>query len=256
MSGDQVKLYAVVVLTVVGIWRSPRIARLICKWGRFVGWKILDLRKVLADRRAGRKVFPYFGVRCFCGRQGGGKTMALVWQLEEIRRKYPRCHIYTNFDYVHQTAPLQSLNDILRYRNGDDGVVFAIDELQNEFSSASSRDFPESLLSVVTMQRKQKICILCTSQVFGRLAKPLREQCYEVVECRTFAGRWTRIRCYDADDYNRVVDNPNPELKFKLPKLWRTSFVQTDDLRNLYDSYAVVERLSRDGFAAKDRRVS
>ena len=104
---------------------------------------------------------------------------------------------------------------MLKYRNGDDGVIFAIDEIQNEFSSAVSKDFLETLLSEITMQRKQKITILSSSQVFTRVAKALREQYYDVMECRTFFGRWTRIKCYDADDYCSVIDNYSPEKKFK-----------------------------------------
>ncbi|RFZ78769.1 hypothetical protein DS742_11700 [Lacrimispora amygdalina] len=102
-----------------------------------------------------------------------------------------------------------------------------------------------------TMQRKQKITILSSSQVFTRVAKPLREQCYDVMECRTFFGRWTRVKCYDADDYCSVIDNYSPEKKFKLPKRWVRSFIQTDDLRESYDTYEKVQRLSRQGFAPK-----
>ena len=40
------------------------------------------------------------------------------------------------------------------FKNGTDGVIFAIDEIQNEFSCANSKDFPETLLSQVTQQRK------------------------------------------------------------------------------------------------------
>lgn len=72
---------------------------------------------------------------------------------------------FTNFAYKYQNAPLESLNDLLKYRNDDDGVIFAIDEIQNEFSSATSKDFPETLLSEITMQRKHKITILSSSQV-------------------------------------------------------------------------------------------
>ncbi|HBE85291.1 MAG TPA: hypothetical protein DDW53_07340 [Lachnoclostridium sp.] len=217
----------------------------------FIKWKLIDLQKELKLKKQGVVVFRPFGLKMFCGRQGAGKTMAMVWYLDNRRRKYPKACIYTNFAYKYQTAPLESLNDLLKYRNGDDGIIFALDEIQNEFSSAVSKDFPETLLSEITMQRKQKITILSSSQVFTRVAKPLREQCYDVMECRTFFGRWTRVKCYDADDYCSVIDNYSPEKKFKLPKRWVRSFIQTDDLRDSYDTYEKVQRLSRQGFAPK-----
>ena len=161
--------------------------------------------------------------------------------------------VVTNFKCTFADKELKSLNDLLTIRNGEDGVVFVIDEIQNEFSSATSRDFPESLLSVITMQRKQCIHILASSQVFTRVAKPLREQCYEVVECRTFLGRWTNNKIYDAEDYNAIIDNPDPAKKFKLPKKERFSYIQHDDLRDCYDTYSIVQRMSRVGFVAKKK---
>ena len=101
-------------------------------------------------------VFNIYGLRLYCGRQGSGKTMGIVHDLEEYRRRFPKVKIYTNFGYRAQTASLSSLNDLINPEllNGTDGVIFAIDEIQNEFSSSASRDFPESLLSQITPQRK------------------------------------------------------------------------------------------------------
>ena len=136
-------------------------------------------------------------------------------------------------------------------KNGTDGVIFAIDEIQNEFSCANSKDFPETLLSQITQQRKQRVCILATSQVFTRVAKPLREQCFVVVLCQTFFSRYTRLKYYDADDYIEYADNPSSEKKRKLHKKQLQTFVQTDELRDLYNSYELIERLNRTGFAPK-----
>lgn len=231
--------------------RIPRIFAWFRKFKILVPLVWGDICRTKMLREQGKEPFGYFGVRMFCGRQGSGKTTALVWYLDKIRKEFPNVKVYTNFDYLGQEARLNSLNDLLKYRNGEQGVVFALDEIQNEFSSASSRNFPETLLSALTMQRKQRVCILATSQVFGRVAKPLREQCYQVVECKTFLHRWTKLKAFDADDYNKVIDNPDPMKRLKLPKIWRESFVQTDILREKFDTYEIVNRLSRQGFVAR-----
>ncbi|MEG2908935.1 MAG: hypothetical protein RR945_06950 [Erysipelotrichaceae bacterium] len=214
----------------------------------FIYWKFQDFKQLRLDRINGITKFKPFGLRMYCGRQGSGKTIGIVEQLNSWHIKYPNAKIVTNFDYDYADFKMTSLNDLLTIRNGTEGVIFAIDELQNEFSSNLSKKFPETLLSVVTMQRKQRIVILASSQVFTRVAKPLREQCYEVVDCRTFSNRWTRCKCYDAIDYNSIVDKKDPDAKFKLHKKWKHSFVQTDKLRSSYDTWAIVERLSRSGF--------
>lgn len=203
-------------------------------------------------------VFNIYGLRLYCGRQGSGKTMGIVHDLEEYRRRFPKVKIYTNFGYRAQTAPLSSLNDLINPEllNGTDGVIFAIDEIQNEFSSSASRDFPESLLSQITQQRKQRICILASSQVFTRIAKPLREQSFVVVECKTIGGRYTKLRYVDADDYITYAENPTPKKRMKLKNKATKCFVQTDALRSCYDSYELIRRLNRDGFKPKQNDLS
>lgn len=219
---------------------------------KLIYWKYQDFKKHRKDLKDGVVNFKPFGLRLYCGSQGSGKTIGMVEQLDTYRLEYPDALIVTNFEYQFADKRMNSLVDLLKIRNGQKGVIFAIDEIQNEFSSNASRNFPETLLSVITMQRKQRINILATAQVFTRVAKPLREQTFEVVDCRTIWGRWTRLKCYSADDYNTTLEKVDKiEAKMKIRKKWKHSFVQTDDLRNHYDTYSVVERLSRDGFKEK-----
>lgn len=215
--------------------------RFVKKFFLFWYWyfKDLKLKKLNPD------LFTPYGLTMYCGRQGDGKTTAMIEQLERYRERFPKAIILTNFGYIHETQPFTSWNDLLNIRNGDEGVIFAIDEIQNEFSTTASKNFPESLLSEITQQRKQKIKILSTSQVFRRVAKPLREQTYEVVECKTILGRWTFTKCFDADDYNEMLDSNNPDMKYKIRRKYRRNFVQDNKLRELFDSYAKVERIRK-----------
>lgn len=167
--------------------------------------------------------------------------MGIVEQLERIKKAYPECLICTNINYLKQDIPLTSWLQLLYLRNGDKGVVFVIDEVQNNGLDWSK--FPETLLQVITMQRKQKIKIFLTSQVYKNVVIQLRRQCFEVVECKTFLGRWTRQKCYDADEYNNVIDIATPEKKMKLQKKWKYSFIQSNFLRNLYDTNQIVDTL-------------
>lgn len=238
-------LFKIIILFIIGFLIYAR--RFFISLPSLIYWVIRDISHYDRD------LFRLYGFRLYCGRQGSGKTIGMVSDLEDYRRRYPKCKIYTNFGYSAQTAPLTSLNDLLRpeFRNGTDGVIFAIDEIQNEFSCSDSKDFPESLLSQVTQQRKQRICILATSQVFTRVAKPLREQCFIVVDCKTLFGRYTRLRYIDADDYIEYCDDPTPKKRLKLRSKKVKSFVQTDSLRNCYDSFELIRRLNRTGFSPK-----
>lgn len=215
----------------------------------YLRWAYVDLFRAI---KGGRKQFKEFGLTMFCGRQGGGKTISMVDYLERMRAKYPACHIYSNFGYVGQTGELKGWEMLLSERNGEDGVIFAIDEIHAEFSSNAWKDFPPELLREISQQRKQKVKIIASAQVFKDVAVQLRRQCFDIVECRTVGGRWTFQRCFDAEDYNAYVEsNATAEKKFKVHRKYRRSFVQTDRIRELFDTYAKIEAMRKVGFQAR-----
>jgi len=219
----------------IPMWKQSMMAKLFY----FIKFLILDIRAQVKD-----KSFNEYALTIFAGRQGSGKTMSLVAELERIRHEYPDVTICTNFGYVHEDIALTDWQQIIDLRN-DAGIVFAIDEIQNEFDIYNARSFDTNILRVVTQQRKQRIKIYGTSQVFTRVSKPLREQTYEVVECFTIFGRWTFQKCFDAQDYNVVVDSTNPDKKMTVRRKWRRNFVQNDYIRNLYNSYAVIQNMNK-----------
>ena len=190
--------------------------------------------------------FPLYGVRFYVGKQGSGKTMSMTNELERIRARYPKCKIYTNYGYKAQDGEIKDIADLLDRDNynGSDGVVFAIDEIQNEWSCGNSRSFPETILSVITQQRKNAVCILCTSQVFSRVAKPLREQAFYVTECRTINGRLTLNFEYDGFEYAECIDHSE---NYKCEHRFLRNcgcFLQSNRLRRSYDTFAVIEKLT------------
>lgn len=224
---------------------------------RFLMYKLKDFKEFIQLRKSGKKRFKEYGLTLFTGRQGGGKTMTLVYEAERYRLKYPNLYICSNFGYIHQDEPLQSLADIpqtvLKARQLDKiGVLILWDEIQNDFDSFSKVN--KDVLRVVTQQRKQSIKILGTSQVFTRVSKALREQTYDVAICRTFMGRHTRAKFYDAEDFIHNIEKP--EAKRQMYSKRRVSFVQTDELRELYDSYAVIQTLDEQAQQEKKNPVT
>ena len=71
---------------------------------------------------------------------------------------------------------------------------------------------------------------------------------------KLFYGRWTRQKCYDADDYNSIIDTNNEKRRFKTPKKWRYSFIQNNYIRNLFDSYAVIQSIKNKDFIERGER--
>lgn len=216
----------------------------------FIKWLIIDISRF--DPK--NKEFKEYGLTLYANKQGSGKTVSMVEYLERMRKKYPEVLIVTNFGYKYEYKALEGWEDLINIRNGKKGVIFGIDELQNEWDSMSFKDIPEWLLGEITQQRKQYVKIVSTSQVFSRVAKQFREQCFDVVECLTLFGRWVFQKSFDAWDYEAVISSPDKKLKLK--RKYRRSFIMDDYIRSLFDTRKKIERLKRDGFIPKKERPS
>lgn len=185
--------------------------------------------------------FTHQGCIIFTGRQGCGKTIAMAHQIAQWHYEFPKSKVLTNFAYEGQNDELNDWRQLIDYTNGIYGVIAAIDETQNWFSSNQSKDFPPEMLEVITQNRKNRRVILGTAQSFNRLSKPIREQATEVRKCRTFFGAVTFVlrQQPELDSMGEVVRWRNLGLYY---------FVHTDEIRNSYDTYRVIESLAKSGF--------
>lgn len=226
--------------------RAPYIKN---KWFDLFRWLLVDF----LERDLHRGEFNEYGFTFYVGRQGAGKTISMVRYLELMKEKYPKCIIVTNFAYYRSDHIMTDWRDMLTLRNGTDGIIFAIDEIHSEYSAKSWNDVPESLLSEVSQQRKQRVKIVATAQFFTRVAKPLREQAATVVSCSTWAGRLTKNREYDALQYAMVIENP-VAVRRKVKPLRKLSFVQSDALRACYDTFEKIRRMEKIQFSPRKDR--
>ena len=185
--------------------------------------------------------FTHQGCIIFTGRQGYGKTIAMAHQIAQWSYEFPRSKVLTNFAYVGQHAELNHWNQLITYTNGQYGVISAIDEMQNWFSSNQSKDFPPEMLEVITQNRKNRRVILGTAQSFNRLSKPIREQATEVRKCRTFFKAVTFVLRQQPE-----LDSTGEVVRWR--NLGMYYFVHTDEIRNSYDTYRVIESLAKSGF--------
>ena len=211
-------------------------------------WLVWDF----LTRKQRDQVFSEYGFSIFTGRQGAGKTVSMIRYLDLMRKKYPNVKIITNFNYAYADKRMKDWRDFMEIRNGEDGVIFAIDEIHSEYSAASWKDFPEALLSEISMQRKQRVKIVATSQVFCRVAKPIREQAFSVMVCRTYFGRLTFFKEYDAAEYS-TSDTPY-KVKKSVKPIWKSVFVQSNALRRSFDTYEKIERRKKLDFIPRGER--
>lgn len=193
--------------------------------------------------------FRHQGVIVFTGRQGTGKTVAMVEQTLRYQQEYPKAKCISNLNYEFQDDELTDWRQLISYSNGIQGVIVQMDELQNWFSSNQSKNFPPEFLEVITQNRKNRRVILGTSQVFTRLSKPLREQCTEVRSCLTLFGCITLVFRKEP-----ILDSAGEVTEYKRKGFYW--FVHTEQIRNAYDTYHVIESLAKSGFQEKAPEAS
>lgn len=131
------------------------------------------------------KQFP-LGMTVYKGLQGSGKSLSLTKDAFDIKKEFPDSVVFSNMFLSGIEYNLYSstsdLIDALQYRNGNDGVLIIIDEAQNYFNKKTG--VPIEVMSQMCQNRKNRRCILMTSQIWEDLDVMLRKQVKTVVNCK------------------------------------------------------------------------
>lgn len=201
----------------------------------------LDLYEKDPDR------FNIYGLHFFCGEQGSGKSIATVHFLKMIKERYPGAEVRSNISLDFQDGIIDGPESLLD-ESGITGQVNFIDEIQNWFNSLESKNMPPEVAGEICQQRKQAKCLVGTSQVFYRMAKQLREQCTLLYEPMTIFGCLTIVRVYKP----KIADDGAVDKKI-LRRVY--FFVHDDELRNAYDTYEKIKRLTMQGYKCRSEQL-
>lgn len=211
----------------------------------------LNLPDLLVNWLHARKDFkarPYVlredGLICFCGKQGSGKTLSAVQYVYNLAKNCPKAIIVSNIDLninVSNTIlPYRGFEQLCNLDNGEDGIIYLIDEIHLEFNALESKEMPQTIFETVAQQRKRRVHIVGTAQVFARMAKPFREQFKYAVVCDKLFLTLFRQSVFEAENV-AVDDDIRTELKKKSVHL----FVASRAMFNSYDTLAVIKRVSK-----------
>lgn len=181
------------------------------------------------------------GFHLIVGEQGSGKTITLVYLLMQYQKRYKKLNVRTNMGYINENGEIRSWKDLVFRNNGIYGQIDVLDEVQNWFNSLQSRDFPVEMFAEITQQRKQRKMIMGTSQVWQRVAKPIREQVKLVYKPITICG------CLTIVPYYKPSVNADGEME-RMRFRGVFYFVHNDEIRNAFDTYKKIAVMSLKGF--------
>lgn len=194
-----------------------------------------------------RKMHPtYFdpeGILVFCGSQGAGKTLSAVRYIKRILDMYPNCIFCSNTvinGYEDRTVEYSGLETLKTLENGFDGVLYFIDEIHLELNSLESKNIDMDVIVELSQQRKQRKHIVGTSQVYMRMAKPLREQVKNIVLCKNYFGLIQHNKLIDG--FSAVEENG----KLKCDVIKNQWFFHSAVLYGCYDTYSKMKRYKKE----------
>lgn len=231
-------LFLYLQMFVDGILKLPK---LICFWTK-------DFYLYIKNK--GWRRFKGWGMHLFIGRFGAGKTSTMVSRAYALCCKYKELSIVTNlelkcFPLYTKILPLHSVDDILK---APEACLVLIDEIGTIFNS---RDFtnkdslPKVLFQYLCQCRHRRLMIYGTVQRWNFLDKQLRDITDTVFSSRmVFAHPFSRLAIvfrYDAKEYDDAYNNP----MLSINPLGGYLYVQTDKLRKLYDTEALVSNMLR-----------
>lgn len=191
--------------------------------------------------------FTFYGLHFFCGEQGSGKSIATVHFLKQLKEQFPGAKVRSNINLDFQDGTIEEPEDLLE-ESGETGQANFIDEIQNWFNSLESKNMPPEVAGEICQQRKQAKCIVGTSQVFYRMAKQLREQCTLLYEPMTIFGCFTIVRVYKP----KITEDGTVDKKV-LRRVY--CFVHDEELRNAYDTYEKVKRITLKGYKPRSEQL-
>ncbi len=201
------------------------------------------LRWVVIDYLEG-KPRKFWGIYQFVGLPGEGKTLSMVAHMERARSDNPALMIATNFGYVREEARISHWLDIVKVsdaaRKQKRPCIIAIDEIHITFDSSDWRKFPAELLALLSFNRKFRVQFLCSSQIYERIPKKIRDIGNYTVICKNIWGadRLFRNYYFDKDDYEATFSGQKKRAKFIR------EYVADDHLYLLYDTLKHVDKMT------------
>ena len=169
--------------------------------------------------------------------------MSAVKCVKALKKQYPKALICSNLTITgYDVIPFTDYEQLKTLTNLEKGIIFLIDEIHVLWNSLESKNIPISEMAVFSQMRKDRRIIIGTSQVYGRIAKPIREQLKYAIRCRSVL-KYLQI--------NQVLDPNGESSKGEKDgeldaELVRTEwfFHRPEDYK-AYDTYTKINRIER-----------
>ena len=197
-----------------------------------------------------RPVRGNFGVYCYCGKQGKGKTYSLVEYLQDNKDNlliFSNIDGIKHIDYTFYTG-FKELIQIKHYIDRPDfstkkQIVIVYDEIFTELQKGDK--LSKEVLDFLCQMRKRKIIFLTTAQEWAEIPLSFRRFCRYQIDCCMIPILTSGIlvkRFYDAEN----MKWSNDEQEHVAPLLETTITHTRKYIANSYDTFLRISSVNPD----------
>ena len=172
-----------------------------------------------------------FGVYCYCGKQGSGKTYSVVEYLHSVpknKKIYANISSLNGINYTY----FNGFDELLKLRNESDCVI-VYDEIFTALTRTSRIN--TDVLDFLSQMRKRKIIFLTTAQERLEINITLRRYCRYQIDCKMRNIYVTGILVKTFRDAERMKWD-NLENDYIAPVLETTISKCNVEVANAYDT--------------------
>lgn len=177
-----------------------------------------------------------YGVYCYCGKQGQGKTYSVV----EFLREHKKMKIYSNVSLSGITyTKIEGFAELLNLRAEQNCIIF-YDEIFTALTKSSR--MTTEILDFLSQMRKRKMIFLTTAQEWLEINITLRRYCRFQIDCHAFQiplfNRGILIKnLFDADN----MKWSNEDNEYVAPLLETTISKFNLITANCYDTFEQIK---------------
>lgn len=176
-----------------------------------------------------------FGVYCYCGKQGSGKTYSAV----EFILKNSHMPIYSNVSTIKGVnyEYFNGFDNLLKLRDKTDCIIF-YDEIFTALTKSSKIN--QEVLDFLSQMRKRRIIFITTAQEWLEINITLRRYCRFQIECsmKNIFGLGILIKhCYDAEQ----MKWSNDDNEYIAPLIETTISKCNLSVANSYDTFEQIK---------------
>lgn len=197
-------------------------------------------------RKGFKKIDNSFGLFCYTGKQGKGKTYSAIKFITEQKEKFNYI-ILTNvksFNIFEDTIYFSDINDIIDYcvtfEGNDKNVLIFFDEIFTILEKKTPIN--KKILSFLSQLRKRKIIFVTTAQEWSEINITFRRYVRYQISCNMLSLPFFKT----AIIYNTINDGDlirwNNDLQdFEAPRISANLSKGNEEVINSYDTFETIQ---------------